>query len=1050
MLFHNEKTPLSHTSTPHNNHHAINTLYTNSLPQNQNLSLLNNNNNFEFSNIEQFLVNGNANPSKYSRGDQSNQYMNPSQYSFNNDPSNYLNSQNFNLQAMGQMRGNQSFNSKHYDQYFVENQKVNNMSIPQNDQPHINSGSENLLLKKKKREIRISIGIRRAQKIRPVLMIVNKDEDTIDILKERIAKKFGVKKEAKIRRLLLSSGELIDDISLMQNDDKILVDLVKNDNIQGEEIKESIECKQVQHQQNSENESQTQMIDSNMNTMPSTSQNIKHTDDTHNSGIESLIVQVQEEDRELEKKQFSLKPQIDIPDQQNNQVEDNSLDLNTSLQSVQDQEEIDEEDQSINPSVKIDFQYPQLVANIPKISPQQIVEIIDPNQMIQIGSLCPLKIKNELSIQKQVQDYQEEQKLIIDDCQNQAVILVQNQILNDLQNQANSNSSHTSSYTKTSQQYGIQQQPQQNFGRPRSIKQESKFQFNPQFKAREYDQERFLMRDIDLHLKNTKYDNREEVIQKKRNRFKDEVKLSKGSMKKEEDLQNETINDTQQTQKLSQKKQDGRCQSKKSNCPFRMKFTKQDGQDYFTFFQALHYHNHPLIIGQKIKSSYNKRSVQSTSSFNYQGDGPGHDSSTKESPISIQNSVQSTDIIGANINTKAEEMVPPQNQSDPHLSETANELQIDQFIDKTQQQILSNDSNQRYARLKNEEKAQRKKKNHKRDLENEYDILRYSQSIRRPPHIMTTYKQDMQDLPDSSQILFNDNYNHQLTPSKPKHNELFENSQHLLENYVPTLDTLKLSHSQVQPKSINSNLYNERIKLNGLLKKATIQHLKQESLNVNQQQVNTQYQISNNVIGNMSTAINNFDNQDNNFEIVDKQELLSDHNLSQDFLPKPFENQVISTQNFKNQGSKPLQRTNQAKQGKQATRPYIKHKNSNTKQTNKANVMNQNNNNQLLQRIQDDYNAEQQYYQRWSLIPNSTRNRGNQSKFKNFKSNQNEDMLLINSGGDVEFDDGEEEDLIQPAIDSCDDNDIILSSHSGGGRDVLDSPPISKLNSLIN
>lgn len=61
-------------------------------------------------------------------------------------------------------------------------------------------------------------------------------------------------------------------------------------------------------------------------------------------------------------------------------------------------------------------------------------------------------------------------------------------------------------------------------------------------------------------------------------------------------------------------KEDGRCQTKKTNCPFRLKFIKkpkepitgsitnstnvsimQEGE-YFEFFEAIHHHNHPLFF----------------------------------------------------------------------------------------------------------------------------------------------------------------------------------------------------------------------------------------------------------------------------------------------------------------------------------------------------------------------------------------------------------------------------------------------------------------------
>jgi hypothetical protein len=52
-------------------------------------------------------------------------------------------------------------------------------------------------------------------------MIIDKKLDSLQTLKDRIRKKFGIKPCAIINRLILSSGEIIDDISLIERNDKI-------------------------------------------------------------------------------------------------------------------------------------------------------------------------------------------------------------------------------------------------------------------------------------------------------------------------------------------------------------------------------------------------------------------------------------------------------------------------------------------------------------------------------------------------------------------------------------------------------------------------------------------------------------------------------------------------------------------------------------------------------------------------------------------------------------------------------------------------------------
>ena len=60
-------------------------------------------------------------------------------------------------------------------------------------------------------------------------MHVDKAVDSIESFCDRIRAKFGIKLEARISRLLLSpTGEIIDDVELIEKNDKIEVELVKN------------------------------------------------------------------------------------------------------------------------------------------------------------------------------------------------------------------------------------------------------------------------------------------------------------------------------------------------------------------------------------------------------------------------------------------------------------------------------------------------------------------------------------------------------------------------------------------------------------------------------------------------------------------------------------------------------------------------------------------------------------------------------------------------------------------------------------------------------
>ena len=67
--------------------------------------------------------------------------------------------------------------------------------------------------------------------MRPTLLLIDKAKDTLETIKLALRKKFELAKEAQIKRLLLSTGEIIDNVNLIERNDRIQIELrlVKHD-----------------------------------------------------------------------------------------------------------------------------------------------------------------------------------------------------------------------------------------------------------------------------------------------------------------------------------------------------------------------------------------------------------------------------------------------------------------------------------------------------------------------------------------------------------------------------------------------------------------------------------------------------------------------------------------------------------------------------------------------------------------------------------------------------------------------------------------------------
>ena len=62
-------------------------------------------------------------------------------------------------------------------------------------------------------------------KVRPTLLLIDKGKDTLETIKLALRKKFELAKEAHIKRLLLSTGEIIDNVNLIERNDRIQIEL---------------------------------------------------------------------------------------------------------------------------------------------------------------------------------------------------------------------------------------------------------------------------------------------------------------------------------------------------------------------------------------------------------------------------------------------------------------------------------------------------------------------------------------------------------------------------------------------------------------------------------------------------------------------------------------------------------------------------------------------------------------------------------------------------------------------------------------------------------
>ena len=58
-----------------------------------------------------------------------------------------------------------------------------------------------------------------------MLVLVDRTEETLDTVKQQLRKKFGMAPEAQIKRLLLSTGEVIDDVCFIERNDRIQVEI---------------------------------------------------------------------------------------------------------------------------------------------------------------------------------------------------------------------------------------------------------------------------------------------------------------------------------------------------------------------------------------------------------------------------------------------------------------------------------------------------------------------------------------------------------------------------------------------------------------------------------------------------------------------------------------------------------------------------------------------------------------------------------------------------------------------------------------------------------
>lgn len=56
-------------------------------------------------------------------------------------------------------------------------------------------------------------------------MLIDKQTDTMVSLNNKLRKKFGFLPGAQISKLILQSGELIDDVSLIEKNDRILIEM---------------------------------------------------------------------------------------------------------------------------------------------------------------------------------------------------------------------------------------------------------------------------------------------------------------------------------------------------------------------------------------------------------------------------------------------------------------------------------------------------------------------------------------------------------------------------------------------------------------------------------------------------------------------------------------------------------------------------------------------------------------------------------------------------------------------------------------------------------
>ena len=75
--------------------------------------------------------------------------------------------------------------------------------------------------------IRASVGVKDVPEVRPIMLMIDKEVESIKTLQHKLRTLFHIPSFSKVLNLQLDSGEILDDIKLVEKFDKVMIEITK-------------------------------------------------------------------------------------------------------------------------------------------------------------------------------------------------------------------------------------------------------------------------------------------------------------------------------------------------------------------------------------------------------------------------------------------------------------------------------------------------------------------------------------------------------------------------------------------------------------------------------------------------------------------------------------------------------------------------------------------------------------------------------------------------------------------------------------------------------